>query len=81
MHPAAVAASRGRRRRALRRSEVYFPYFSVGVRYDDARTRARLVPAGIEVSPVEDYFERLADFAVAADWGARAPTRAEVAVG
>ena len=42
-----------------------------------ARGRAS-APDGIEVTPVEDYFERLADFAVAADWGRSPPSRSQV---
>jgi thioester reductase-like protein len=45
----------------LRRMEVYFPYFSMRVRFDDRR----LGPA----PPVESYFHRLVDFAQRARWG------------
>jgi thioester reductase-like protein len=45
----------------LRRMEVYFPYFSMRVRFDDRR----LGPA----PPVEDYFHRLVEFAERARWG------------
>jgi thioester reductase-like protein len=45
----------------LRRMEVYFPYFSMRVRFDDSR----LGPA----PPVEGYFHRLLDFAERARWG------------
>jgi thioester reductase-like protein len=45
----------------LRRMEVYFPYFSMRVRFDDRR----LGPA----PPVEGYFHRLLDFAERARWG------------
>jgi thioester reductase-like protein len=45
----------------LRRMEVYFPYFSMRVRFDDRR----LGPA----PPVESYFHRLMDFAQRARWG------------
>ena len=75
-HPLLLLATRGRRRRALRGSEVYFPYFDCGVRFDDTRARERLEPAGVTVSNVETYFERLADFAVRTKWGRRAVTRA-----
>ena len=47
----------------LRRMEVYFPYFSMRVRFDDRR----LGPA----PPVEGYFHRLIAFAEAARWGRR----------
>jgi nucleoside-diphosphate-sugar epimerase len=71
VHPLVRRASRGRRRRAFERSEVFFPYFSMKVRYDDARARSRLEPAGIQVSPFERYFDRLIDFAERAGWGRR----------
>jgi hypothetical protein len=41
--------------------EVYFPYFSMRVRFDDRR----LGPA----PPVEGYFHRLLEFAQRARWG------------
>jgi thioester reductase-like protein len=52
----------------LRRMELYFPYFSMRVRFDDRR----LGPA----PPVEGYFHRLLEFAEQARWGraARAGT-------
>jgi thioester reductase-like protein len=77
VHPLLVRVRRGRPRQALRRSEAYFPYFSMRVRYDDSRARRRLEPAGIRVSRVERYFNRLADFAIRSRWGKTAPTRAE----
>jgi thioester reductase-like protein len=45
----------------VRRMEVYFPYFSMRVRFDDRR----LGPA----PPVESYFHRLVEFAERARWG------------
>jgi thioester reductase-like protein len=50
-----------RKHAGLRRMEVYFPYFSMRVRFDDRR----LGPA----PPVESYFHRLVDFAERARWG------------
>jgi thioester reductase-like protein len=53
-----------RRHRGLRKMEVYFPYFSMRVRFDDK---------GLGPGPaVEGYFHRLIDFAEAAGWGRRA---------
>jgi thioester reductase-like protein len=46
---------------SVRRMEVYFPYFSMRVRFDDRR----LGPA----PPVEGYFHRLVEFAERARWG------------
>jgi thioester reductase-like protein len=77
IHPLVVHRSEGRKRRALEQSEVLFPYFAMRVRFDDKRARARLRPAGVRVSPLEHYFERLLDFAVGARWGRSARGRAE----
>jgi long-chain acyl-CoA synthetase len=65
------------RRAALEESSVYFPYFSIGTVFDDAVTRARLEPAGILVSPLGDYLERLLDFATRSRWGKRPIARVE----
>jgi nucleoside-diphosphate-sugar epimerase len=56
---------------------AYFPYFSVKTVFDDAHTRARLEPAGVRVSPLNDYLERLLDFATRSRWGKRPIGRAE----
>jgi hypothetical protein len=50
-----------RKNRGLRNMEVYFPYFSMRVRFDDRR----LGPG----PAVEDYFGRLIAFAEKARWG------------
>jgi thioester reductase-like protein len=71
IHPLALRLVRGRRRHALAQSAVFFPYFSMKVRYDDRRARERLEPAGIQVTPIERYFDRLIDFAERAGWGRR----------
>jgi hypothetical protein len=55
----------------LKRSEVFFPYFTMRLRFDDRRARRRLAPRGIEAPPVERYLDRLIDFARFADWGRR----------
>lgn len=77
IHPLLVAASRGRRRHALRSTESLFPYFSMRVRFDDRRSRARLEPTGVRPPRPESYIDRLLDYAVAARWGKRRVTRAE----
>jgi long-chain acyl-CoA synthetase len=72
LHPLLLRSSRDpRHRRALQRSSVLFPYFAARVRYDDRRARAILHDSGIEPSPLPDYFHRLVEFALAADWGKR----------
>lgn len=81
LHPLLVRRGEERRRRALRRTEVFFPYLSMRVRYDDRRARERLEPAGVRVTPVERYYSRLIDFAIRAQWGRRPVDRAQVAGG
>jgi nucleoside-diphosphate-sugar epimerase len=56
-------------RNAIEGSSVYFPYFSIAAVFDETRTRARLLQAGIEVTPLRDYMERLLDFATRSRWG------------
>ncbi len=62
---------------ALESSRAYFPYFAIGTVFDNAKTTARLLPAGIQASPLGDYLERLLDFATASRWGKRPIGRAE----
>jgi long-chain acyl-CoA synthetase len=64
-------------RTALESSSAYFPYFAIGAVFDEARARARLDPAGIRVTPLCDYLERLLDFATRSRWGKRPIPRAE----
>jgi nucleoside-diphosphate-sugar epimerase len=64
-------------RSALEGSRAYFPYFAIGTVFDEARARAQLDPAGIHVSPLGDYLERLLDFATRSRWGKRPIARAE----
>jgi thioester reductase-like protein len=66
-------------RRQLERSSVYFPYFAVRTRFDDARARSLLDPLGIAPPPLRSYFDRLVDFAEAARWGRRPLGRADAA--
>jgi thioester reductase-like protein len=80
LHPVLVRTSRdARRRRALERSRLFFPYFAVNVAYDNRRCRETLAPAGIHPKPLRDYFDRLVEFALFAQWGRRPVSRAEVA--
>jgi thioester reductase-like protein len=80
VHPLLVRGTRDqRRRRALQRSEVFFPYFAARVRYDDRRCRAGLCGTGIGPTPLRTYFDRLVEFALAADWGRQQLPRASAA--
>jgi nucleoside-diphosphate-sugar epimerase len=71
----------GLQRSALAESHVFFPYFSIRTVFDDRRARARLEPAGIRVSPLADYLERLLDFATRTRWGKRPLSRAAAFAG
>ena len=75
VHPLLVKRADERRRRALENSEVFFPYFGMRVRYDTVNAAAGLAGTSIRVPPLPAYFDRLMDFAVAADWGRSAPDR------
>ena len=78
LHPLLVRLGSERRRRALRRSEAFFPYFTMSVAYDDSLARGALREQGIEVPPLAAYFDQLMDFAITADWGRRPIPRHEV---
>jgi thioester reductase-like protein len=77
--PLLVRRSSGGLRKALERTSVFFPYFSMNVAYRDDRARSRLEPAGIRVPPVESYFGRLLDYAIRTRWGRATEPRAEAA--
>ena len=79
LHPLLVRIGPERRRRAIARSEVFFPYFTMRVRFDNRRARRRLEPQGIRVNSIEEYLDRLIDFAQAADWGRRRISRSRAA--
>jgi thioester reductase-like protein len=79
LHPLVLRRVAPSTRRLLERSEVYFPYFAMRLRFDDARTRALLDPMGITPTPLSSYFERIIEFAQAARWGRRPLDRAEAA--
>ena len=72
LHPLILRRADPNTRGRLVRSEVYFPYFSLDLRFDDHRARELLDPLGIRSTPFREYFDTLIDFAEAADWG-RAP--------
>lgn len=81
IHPVLVRTGSQARRRALRRSEAFFPYFAMGVRYDNTRAREALRNHQIEAPPLRSYFGRLVDYARAAAWGRNSPPRHEAAAG
>ncbi|HSI79764.1 MAG TPA: SDR family oxidoreductase [Solirubrobacterales bacterium] len=69
IHPVLLRTGSAATKRALRRSEPYFPYFSMPTTYDDARARAALAPHRLEPPPLRAYFAKLLAFARAAGWG------------
>jgi long-chain acyl-CoA synthetase len=81
LHPVMLRRADPQTRRRLERSEAYFPYFSLDLRFDDRRARALLDPLGIRATPIVDYFDALIDFAEAAAWGRAPIARARRRVG
>jgi thioester reductase-like protein len=77
LHPILLRLSGERQRRALRRTEALFPYFSMRLRFDNQRARSRLERAGIRAPSLDSYFDRLLDFADHARWGRSLPQRHE----
>ncbi len=69
LHPVLVRTGPEARRRALRRSEPFFPYFAMNTRYDDGEARAALASSGIEPPPLPTYFDHLIAYALRAEWG------------
>ena len=69
----------GRLRRGLDRSKVFFPYFAMDITYENEQTRRRLESVGIAVPPIDSYFDKLLDYAMAAEWGRSSLTRAQAA--
>jgi thioester reductase-like protein len=77
IHPLLLRRGDARRRKALRRTAIYLPYFSMRLRFDDRRARALLDPLGIRATPITEHFDEIVDFAVAARWGRRPISRAQ----
>jgi long-chain acyl-CoA synthetase len=69
----------GKLREGLDRSRVFFPYFSMRVRYANEQARRALEPSGVKAPPIESYFDRLLEYAQAARWGRAPMTRAQAA--
>jgi thioester reductase-like protein len=69
LHPLILRRADPNTRRRLVRSEAYFPYFSLDLRFDDHHARDLLDPLGIRATPLREYFDTLVDFAEAAHWG------------
>jgi hypothetical protein len=72
LHRLMLARADPARRRRLKATEAYFPYFALDLRFDDRRARELLEPLGVRATPITRCFDTLMDFAEAANWG-RAP--------
>jgi|HubBroStandDraft_6_1064221.scaffolds.fasta_scaffold03588_8 thioester reductase-like protein len=72
LHRLMLACAGPARRRRLKATETYFPYFALDLRFDDRRARELLEPLGVRATPITRCFDTLMDFAEAANWG-RAP--------
>ena len=79
VHRALLRRASGARRRWLERGEVFYPYFALRATYDTTRAQGTLAREGIQVTPLDGYFDRLVDYALAAQWGKRPLTRVEAA--
>jgi nucleoside-diphosphate-sugar epimerase len=69
LHPLMLRKADPATRRRMERSEAYFPYLSLDLRFDDRRARELLDPLGIRATPISESFDTLMDFAEAARWG------------
>ena len=69
LHPLMLRRAAPDTRRRLVRSEIYFPYFSLDLRFNDHCARELLDPLGIRATPLREYFDTMIDFAEAAHWG------------
>jgi thioester reductase-like protein len=78
-YPLLRACTGGRRRAALRRVEPFLPYYTMRVRYRRDRAAQKLDHAGLEPPPLESYYDRLLDWAIAADWSKRPLPRPQAA--
>lgn len=70
VHPVLLRSGPQARRKAVRRGEVYLPYFDV---------RCAFAPGDAVPPPLPAYFDRLCAFAQAARWGRAPVTRAAAA--
>jgi thioester reductase-like protein len=77
IQPLLLRRSDARRSKALKRTAIYLPYFSLRLRFDDRRARALLDPLGIRATPIAEHFDEIVDFALAAGWGRRPISRVQ----
>jgi hypothetical protein len=70
-YPLLLACAGGRRRASLKRVQPFLPYYTMRVRYRRDRAAQKLDPAGLTPPPLESYYNRLLDWAIAANWSKR----------
>jgi long-chain acyl-CoA synthetase len=70
-YPLLLACAGGRQRASLRRVKPFLPYYTMRVRYRRDRAAQKLDAAGLKPPPLESYYDRLLDWAIAANWSKR----------
>jgi thioester reductase-like protein len=79
MRPLLYMVTWGKRREMLRKGRVYVPYFSFRAAFDTSVARGVLESRGLRPPLVQEYFQKLIDYAIASDWGKREPGRGAIA--
>ncbi len=80
LRPLLYLVTWGKRRETLRKGRVYVPYFAFRAAFDTSQAGAVLENRGLRPPPVQDYFQKLIDYALASNWGKQEPGRAASAV-
>ncbi len=80
LRPMLYLVTWGKRRKMLRKGRVYVPYFAFRAAFDTSQVRAVLEQKGLRPPLVQDYFQKLIDYAIASDWGKREPGGVAIAV-
>jgi len=80
LRPMLYLVTWGKRRKMLRKGRVYVPYFAFRAAFDTSQVRAVLEQKGLRPPLVQDYFQKLIDYAIASDWGKRGPGGVAIAV-
>lgn len=79
LRPLLYLVTWGKRREMLRKGRVYVPYFAFRAAFDTSQARPALEPRDLRPPLVQDYFQRLIDYAISSDWGKREPGGAATA--
>jgi thioester reductase-like protein len=67
-YPLLLACAGRRRRAALKRVAPFLPYYTMRVRYRRDRAAGTLDAVGLRPPPLESYYHRLVDYALATNW-------------